>query len=238
MDGSGNGSWITFDTGPFTHLVSRLLNGSDLEECLVFPEQTLGIDTCPNTDLAANVVGDLYLFADSAGGEGSCDLYRIVDFFGASTAAVLVRSFIDFVADVHQIAVDPQNRVLVSTNLNAGGSLLERIIGEGDTQEVELLAQFAFPIRDLETDGDGAVYVSFDDDFKILNPLGEVIEVIRSARVLDQNGSPLTIPFDHLLGFGIDFEGNLRILDDVQIPLGLDDVAARGYTIDIGVDGQ
>ncbi|HVS17310.1 MAG TPA: hypothetical protein VMT18_01830, partial [Planctomycetota bacterium] len=187
------------------------------------PAVTGGLQLVPGTDLACDDDGRLYFLAEFGAANY---VVRFDDPFAAGTLPVLVAPLAATGPEV-QLAVDAQGRLLVAIDAQ-----LERwtLPPGGSGVEVERLADLGAAPRDLDVDGFGLMYAIFATRVDVLDDAAQVVGSLSKAQV----GLPAKVPFENLLGLGVDGEGNLRLADDPLVDdpqLGAS--ALRIYALDV-----
>ena len=203
-------------------LVRRNVDGT-LERFTWTPAATGGLQLVPGTDLACDDDGTLYFLAE----DGVSNLVvRFADPFAAGALPEVVAPLAAAGPQV-QLAVDAQGRLLVAVD-----AALERwtLPPGGAGVEVEALADLGASPTDLDADALGGVYALFAKRVDVLDDAGHVVGSLAKASV----GLPAKVPFEHLLGLGVDAQGNLRLADDplVDDPQ-LGPSSLRTYALDV-----
>lgn len=180
----------------------RLGTGGELDVFDWTQAATGGLELVPGTDLACDDGGALFLMASDG---ISNVLVRFADPFAPGGSPQVLGPLAAAGSQV-QLAVDAQGRLLVAVD-----ALLERwtIPAAGPVEVEELTVLGAAPV-DLDADADGTSYALFDTKLDVLDGEGQVVATLDSAEV----GLPEPVPFEHLLGLGVDAAGNLRLADD------------------------
>jgi hypothetical protein len=186
------------------------------------PDATGGLELVAGTDVACDDEGNLYFMAHN-------DLANLVVRFGDMFSPGVLPEVLGPLASAGlsvQLAVEAEGRLLV-----ADGAILSRwSLPSTGGLEVDVLADLGASPSDLDVDPDGTIYASFDTHIDVLDSFGHPVDSISTAQV----GLPAEVPFEHLLGLGIDGDGNMRLIDDPhREDLGLGASSVRLYALDV-----
>lgn len=226
-DAHGNAYWIEqyFDPALMdrARAIQRLAADGTLTSLEWTPADLGGWQLVPGTDVACDDAGALYFLAE----DGLANwVLRFADPF---TAGALPEPVAPLAATGPQVrlAVDAEGRLLVA--VDAG---LERwtLPPGGAGVIVERLGDLDAAPVDLDADAQGNLYALFDTRVEVLDGDANELAALTKAEV----GLPSKIPFEHLLGLGVDGEGDLRLVDDplVDDPL-LGASKLRTYALDV-----
>lgn len=204
-DALGRAYWIEqyYDAalGERVRRLSRL-DAAGVVDVLEWTPQALGgLQLVPGTDIACDDAGVLYFLANDGFQNG---VVRFDDPFAAGAQPQWIAPLAAAGSQV-ELAVDAQGRLLVALD-----AALERWTLDGGALEVEALADLGAAPADLDVDADGTLYALLDSELVVLDAQGLVVATVQKAQV----GLPEKVPFEHLLGLGVDDAGNLRFADD------------------------
>jgi hypothetical protein len=225
-DAQGRAFWIEqyYDAGAGERtrgIVRRNADGT-LDVFEWTPAATGGLQLVVGTDIACDDAGALYFLASDGFQNG---IVRFADPFAPPAQPQWIAPLAAAGPQV-QLAVDAAGRLLVALD-----AALERwTVDPSGTVEVESLATLGASPADLDVDADGTLYALFDTELAVLDAQGEVVATLQAAEV----GLADEVPFEHLLGLGIDAAGNLRIADDpLADDAALGTASLRTFALDV-----